>query len=327
MDTTFVSGTISDENGNFLLTGLPNKNVILNISSLGYKMMSKNIDLSNTHLTDIGTLVLIDSTIMISESVVMGKSIKARSERGRTDYFITKKMLDASGNATDILKLIPGVQLDLRHNISINGSQRIMILVDGLERDMNFVSQLNPEQIQKVEVISTPPANIDGNITGVINIILRKEKNSGFCGQVVADIPVSDKFIYTFPNYNLNFGFNKLNIFTSYNGEIDRENINEGIVRKVMKFNDTNVITRNQYVRQKNTFHRFHFGLDYLVSEKDMINFYTYYNPFSYEQDGMAITKTTDANGNWTARKEDTNKNICGSFSIYYKHIFNKKRS
>ena len=123
-------------------------------------------------------------------------------------------------NGVDMLSYIPGVQVDIMKNISLEGSQHIIIMVDGKERDRNFLSQLNSSQIDKVEVINTPGSRYDADVTGVINIILKKDKESGLNGHIHAEVPTSESVIYIFPDYSFNYSFNKLNLFTSYNGDL-----------------------------------------------------------------------------------------------------------
>ncbi len=93
-------------------------------------------------------------------------------------------------------------------------------------------ARLNPDQIDKVEIISKPSSNYDGNTTGAINIILKKEQNSGISGQVYAEIPTSGSQIFLRPTYSLNYGYNKLNLYTSYKGEFTYLDIHEETIQK-----------------------------------------------------------------------------------------------
>ena len=161
-DSAPVGGTISDENGTFTISPAPTGSYKLFISVIGYKPVTQNIDVVNPGPVDAGTIFLQDTAIMIKETVVIGERVKAKSETDKTTFFMTKKMLDASITGTDVLKLIPGVQIDLMQNISVEGSRNIQIFVDGKERDGSFIGQLNPNQIDKVEIISKPSSNYDG---------------------------------------------------------------------------------------------------------------------------------------------------------------------
>jgi outer membrane receptor protein involved in Fe transport len=79
-------------------------------------------------------------------------------------------------------------------------------------------------------------------------------------------------------------------------------------------------------VRQKNLSHKFHYGIDYHLTDRDILNFYGFYNQYSYEQDGNVVVKATEnINNDWEAQKQETdlNRNIFNS--LYYKHLFNDK--
>lgn len=327
-DSAPVSGTITDENGVFTISQAPTGNYRLFISAIGYKPVTQNINIINTGTVDVGTIVLQDTVILLKETVVIGERIKAKTETDKIIYFMTKKMLDASMNGTDVLKLIPGVQIDLMQNISLEGSRNIRIFVNGKERDASFISQLNPGLIDKVEIISKPSSDYDGNVTGAINIILKKDRNSGFSGQVFAEIPVSGSQVFLRPTYSLNYGYNKMNLYTSYKGELTYLDIHEKTFRKQYNENGTIEINSNQYVNQKNWSHRFNYGFDYYLSEQDQFNFYAFYNPSSRELDGYADSETTGSiNKFWKAGKEDTDRNQSTYYSMYYKHDFDKKGS
>ncbi len=326
-DNNPVSGSISDENGVFTIRSVPMGNFRLYISVIGYKPVIQDLVITGTDILDAGIIFLQDTAIIIKETIIVGERVKAKSETGKTTFFVTKKMLDASLTGTDILKLIPGVQIDLMQNISVEGNRSIRILVDGKERDGSFISQINPGQIDKVEIISKPITTLDGDITGAINIILKKERNSGISGQVYAEIPTSGSQMLLGPAYSLDYGYNKLNLYTSYKGELTYLDIHEKTVRKQYGNRDLE-INSNQYVNQKNWSHRFNYGFDYFLNTHNQINFYAFYNPFSRELDGNADLQTSDAPGSyWKAKKEDTDRNESSFYSLYYKHDFEREGS
>jgi outer membrane receptor protein involved in Fe transport len=240
---------------------------------------------------------------------------------------MNKKLYDASDNGVDMLSYIPGVQVDIMKNISLEGSQHIVILVDGKERDRNFLSQLNASQIDKVEIINTPGSKYDADVTGVINIILKKNKETGINGQVHLEMPTSVSAIYIFPDYNFNYSFNKLNLYTSYDGDLSYFNIVESSNRNFQDARGTTEIMSDQVVRQKYWSHRFHYGFDYIFNEKNQLSFYAYYNPYSSEHSGnvkMQVTGDTFGDQNWSALKQDADINRSSFYSLYYKHLFNK---
>jgi len=324
-DSTLVTAAMSDTNGVFNLGAVPRGDYNLVVSLIGYQKVSKTIAVSDQQETFAGVIYLQDQVFNLNETTIIGDRLKGKSENGKTTFFVTKKMVAVSNNGTDILKLIPGIQLDIMQNISVQGSQNILILVDGKERDKSFISQLMPKQIDKVEVFSAPPPNYDGNATAAINIILKKDVDSGFSGQVNAEIPTSASEVYIFPTYSFNYGFKKMNFYTSYNGEIAYFDVHERSLRKILNSPAGNTVTSDQFVRQRDWSHRFHYGFDYFLSPHDQFNFYAFYNPYSNEHNGNAAAQFSGStNNNWEATKLELDKNTSTFYSMYYKHLFDK---
>ncbi len=324
-DSTLITGTSSNPDGEFDIESVPAGKYCLIISAIEFEHVTKNIDLVNNFNT--GPVLLQGKSVTLSEVVVVGERIKAKTEPDKTTYFMSKKMYDASDNGVDLLSYIPGVQVDIMKNISLEGSQNIVIMVDGKERDRNYLSQLSPDRVDKVEIISTPGSKYDANISGVINIILKKEKESGLNGHVHLEVPTSRSEIYAFPDYSFNYSYNKLNLYTSYNGEYSYFNNIQSSNRNFQDTRGTTEILNNQILKQEDWSHRFHYGFDYLLNEKNQINFYAFFNPYSNELNGnVAMQVTGDKSGdqNWSASKKDADINHSSFYSLYYKHIFNK---
>lgn len=322
-----VKGTTSNELGEFTLTSVERGKYILRFSAIGYKTVVKDVDLSHNEKQDVGSIQMLDSTQQIAEAVIVGDRIKGKNENSKAVYFVSKKMLAASGNTPDILRHIPGIQVDLKQNIIMDGRRNILIYVNGKERDKSYISQLNPSLIDRVEVLNEPSANYDGDVSGVINIILKEEKEAGVSGLVYADIPTSKSIVYSFPNYRIQYGFKKINLYTSYNGEINYESIDECQKRQIRHSASIIDIRKVEQVRQKNISHKFHYGFDYYLTPKNVISYYGAVNPYSYEQDGIVIMDVKGGmNRTWTTQREETDRNNGMVNSLYYKHIFTNDR-
>ena len=327
-DSLLVNGAISDTSGQFVIKPVPNGNYRMIITQLGYQSVSENVEIAGGQSFDSGIMLLNENFIRLDEAVVVGERMKAKAENGKTSFFINKKMVDASNTGTDILRLIPGVQIDLMNNIALEGSQNILILIDGKERDRNFVSQIHPKQIDKIEIMSASPSKYDASVTGVINIVLKKEMGTGFCGHIYTEIPTSSSEIFIAPGYGFNYGFKKFNLFTSYNGEVSYFDITENLYRTYTSSSGLNKITSEQVVRQKNWSHRFHYGFDYFLNTGNQINFYAFFNPYSWEHDGTVQLQSGGVeNTNWQSQKEDTDINTGTFYTLYFKHLFNEEGS
>jgi hypothetical protein len=320
-----LKGVITDENGSFIFNEIESGKYTLQASSVGYKTASISFNISDTMVYDAGIIYLQDSIQLIDEIIVIGDRPKGKTENGRTVFFINKKTVSASGNAPDLLRHIPGIQVDLKQNISLLGSQNILLFVNGKERDKSYISQLNPSLIDRVEIMNTPPSNYDGEATGVINIVLKKGNESGLSAQFFTEVPTSKSIVYSFPNYSIQYGIKKLNLYTSYNGEVNLEDIDETYKRHISVNGQIINISSVEQVTQKNLSHNFHYGFDYHATPRDIISYYGSVNPYSYEQDGKAsMDITADETGSWSALREETDNNLNVFNSLYYKHQFRK---
>ena len=102
-------------------------------------------------------------------------------------------------------------------------------------------------------------------------------------------------------------------------------NITESYRREIFGNTEINEITSIQNVRQKTWSHRFHYGVDWFINERNQLNFYAFYNPYSQEHDGDVELKSTGAESSvWQAEKEDKDLNYSEFYSLWYNHFFDK---
>lgn len=302
--------------------------LVLSIILMSAELHSQEISSINENATSVTetTGSLQDTTLFLKEASVFAERLKGKIENDRTIYFVTDKIVAASGSAQDVLRYIPGIQVDLKKNISLEGSSNVLLFVNGMERDKSYISQLNPSNIDRVEVLNTPSSNYDGNVSGVINIILKKDGDMGFSGSFFTEIPTSGTIVYSFPTYNIQYAHKNLNLYTSYNGEINFEDIDEIYKYQIRETSQTDNITYIEQVRQKNLSHKFHYGLDYYATSKDVFSYYGSINPYSYEKSGKVLTEVNgDDNTSWGTQREETDKNLNVFNSLYYKRLFNKE--
>ncbi len=327
-DSTLLTGTASDLDGKFLFGSVAGGSYRLQISAIGYESEYRNIKLEADCET--GTIYMHEKAVALGEVVISGERKKAENGAEKTTYFINKSIHDASATGADLLGFIPGITVDMMKNISLGGSRNVVILVDGKEREINFLSQLDAGTIDKVEVTDSPDSGYDSGVSGVINIILRKDRKSGVNGYINAEAPSSGSEIYIFPSYSLGYGNKKLNLYTSYSGEVTCLDIFESSIRTFQNAESITEVISEQDVRQKNWSHRFHYGFDYFFNENNQINFYAYNNPWSRELDGtteLNITCDSIQEKHISGTKDDTDINKSSFWSVYYKHSFAKPGS
>ena len=141
----------------------------------------------------VDTIYLAEITTSLKEVTVSAERIKGKEMVDRTVYAIPEVIAKSSTNGYDILKKIPQVNVDFQNNITLNGSSNFIIQVDGRQRDRDYLNKLLPSDIQSIEIISNPSGKYEGNIDGVINIILKKEARYGMNGNAGLNIKPFNK--------------------------------------------------------------------------------------------------------------------------------------
>ena len=193
-DSAMITGVITLTDGGYILEKVKPGNYFLRASFLGYKASGKNVivDATNKEIS-VDTIFLVEITTSLKEVVVSSERIKGKEMVDRTVYAIPDVISKSSTNGYDILKKIPQVNVDFQNNITLNGSSNFIIQVDGRQRDRDFLNKLLPSDIQSIEIISNPSGKYEGNIDGVINIILKKEARYGMNGNAGLNIKPFNK--------------------------------------------------------------------------------------------------------------------------------------
>ena|SRR6056297_428326 len=324
-DSSLAGGTITNEEGDFTFRYSIPGNFLLTASFIGYRTVHKKIDASNGLSVNAGTLILHEARTSIDEVVIRKRRRKAKQEAEQTTYYVNSHMRSAIQNSADLMNHIPGVGVDLFNNISLNGSKDIVILVNGMKRDADYLGQLDAERIDRIEIRPNGGMRYGAGITGVINVILREKKSGGISGHIHANVPSRSDEVFSFPSANLQVTRNKTTLYTSYNGGFSYFNIRGTKHITANKNEHTMEITRDSYLEQENWTHKVHWGMDHFSNENNTVSLYGFLSTFSNEQDGCFITnRTMDKTGPSILhlQKDDTDRNLSGYGSLYYRHQF-----
>jgi len=165
---SLLIGCITDSKGHFEITP-PTKAQKLRIRFIGYK----NVEIPFKD-KNLGTILLEEDSKQLSEVTVKGS---ARQNKVDRDIFtITKDLRAGTTTSQELLGKLNGVNFNLYDkSISVNGSTKVLLLIDGVEKDQQMAKTLSPDRVDRVEVIKDPVGKYatDG-YSAVINIILKK---------------------------------------------------------------------------------------------------------------------------------------------------------
>lgn len=173
-DSTFVSGTISDETGGFRLSK-DEKGQLVRISSIGYATIYKKVNGG-----DLGVIQMTSDAQLLGEVVVKGTLPTTRLKGDAMITGVTGTVLEQAGTAEMLLDKIPNVSAR-DGAVKVFGRGTPVIYINGRKvRDNAELDQLASDNIKSVEVINNPGARYDASVKAVIRIITKKAKGEGF---------------------------------------------------------------------------------------------------------------------------------------------------
>ncbi|MES2811308.1 MAG: TonB-dependent receptor [Bacteroidota bacterium] len=329
-DGKIISGGISKDNGSFTVSNLPLKELTVEVQFMGFKKYQ-----STFVLTDDNKSISLRTIVLEEEAATELGEVSIVKERSTIEQKIDRKVVNigkdliASGTtASDMLNNIPTLSVDPQtKELSLRGNTNVRVLVDGKPTNIDatqLLQQIPSSSIKQVELITNPSAkyNPEG-MSGIINIILHKNANTGFNGSINTGVTfgITPKINTAL---NLNYKVGKVNFYTNY-GLNHGKNANHGYINSFQPGSENDQLFE---FNNKNTSHLIKLGMDYYINDKNTLSFYTNQNIV----DGSGFGKTIVDYPVNTPTNQDTNQgfisdseNKTQTYDLSFKHDFDKK--
>ena len=189
-DSTFVGGTVTDLLGNFSVEAPANGVYKLKISSVGYQSIEREVTLRRNQSQEMGMLLMSPESVMLKEAVVTGRAAQVIVKKDTLVYNPDAYRTPEGSPIEELIKRIPGAEVDEDGNITINGKAVKKILLDGKEFMLGDVETalknipVNIIQNMKFYDQQSDQARItgieDGEKETVIDFTIKKGMNRGF---------------------------------------------------------------------------------------------------------------------------------------------------
>ena len=182
-----VDGTVADQVGKFTITKVAIGSYKLVASFLGYNSITIPVEITGKNDDkDLGVIRMGSNTQMLAEVTVEGQRALIEEKVDRTVYNAEKDQTNRGGDATDVLKKVPMLSVDLDGNPSLRGSSNIKVLINNKPSTIlassiaDALKQIPADMIKTVEVITSPSARYDAEgSAGIINIVTKKNTLQG----------------------------------------------------------------------------------------------------------------------------------------------------
>nr|WP_298993475.1 outer membrane beta-barrel family protein [uncultured Polaribacter sp.] len=300
-ETQKISGGITDAKGIFSVK-TPAGFYEISVEFISFK--SKKYPKQNiTKDLDLGTITLSEDSKSLDEVVIIAEKTTVDIRLDKKVFNIGKDLSIRGGNASDVLGNVPSVQVDVEGTVSLRGNENVTILIDGRPSALvglngaEALRQIPAEAIEKVEVITSPSARYDAEGTaGILNIILRKNKLTGFNGSLQLDLGYPERLGTAF---NANWRTKKWNLFTNTGF---RYNETPGNALSESNFLSSNA--QNALVVEQRNFGRLgrsiftSFGAEYYLSQNSSIIGNIVFNGGNDDDVNTNDIDRFDANGN-----------------------------
>jgi hypothetical protein len=325
-DSIKVNATVTDLQGLFKFDDVPFGKYLIRISYLGYRKVYIPVFelIPGKPTIKFGTTNLFTESKTLNEVSIVGQKLTGQIEGDKTIYQIQGKVADIAQSGVELLRQLPDFTVSYMSNdVKMAGSSNLLYQVNGKKVDVNYLTQLNPKMVEKIEVITNPGVKYDSEVDAVINIILRTDMQYGISGRLRIDIP-NGKLLLLRNNGSLDFFYKKIRIYAGGNFRVSRFDLHSNEER----WGSSSYLSRNSssdYLEKKGGLS---YGLDWFINDKNSFNFYSSLQPriknsndFNMNILTVSGTDSVFSIGNINSASQ----NFYNDYSLFYKHKFDKK--
>jgi len=324
-DSALVTGVITLTDGGFLFEKVNPGDYLIKVSYVGYTNTQRTVSLKPGQAeAAVDTIFLSEKSSEVEEVTVTGQRLKGKELVDRTVYAVPTVIAKSSSTGYDLLKMIPQVNVDFQNNITLNGSSNFIIQVDGRQRDREFLAKLLPSDIESIEIITNPSGKYEGNIDGVINVILKKEARYGYSGNASLGLKPFNHLTSS-GSGSLDYSAGKITFYVTGFTFIQNLSISNQDDSKYLATDSLTSLAGTGKIKISNS--AINSGFDYYMNDKNNLSFNFSYKPIG--QDIDIASKTMQFKGivplgfvkNLTADKTSSNEY---NASLFYKKNFEK---
>lgn len=297
-DSSFVTGTVSDEDGRFTISNVKPNDYFLEASYIGHSTIQQPLFIGTlSAFIEIPVVEMEGSAETLSEVVILGKQDEVSGKMDKKVFSVDDNISQSGGSVLQTMQNLPGVTVQ-DGKVQLRGSDKVAVLIDGKQTALTGMGSqtgldnIPASAIEKIEIINNPSAKYDANgNAGIINIIYKKNKQEGFNGKAgliggLGALWVRKENLPTIrpqyqatpkinPTLSLNYRKNKINSF--FQGDYlytETLNKNEFVTRT---YNDGTII-KQQTKRNRDThFANLKTGIDWYIDENNMFTISGFY--------------------------------------------------
>ena len=282
-DSAIVQTKTARDNGRFEFANLPTGTYLLTITATGtqqYTSAPLTLAGDRAQLVLPAIVLLPQKKTNLKEVVVTAKKPLIEQDIDKTIVNVEAMISSATSNTLEVLEKTPGITVDANGEISLNGATGVNVLIDGRPTYMSgrdlaaYLRSLPGSMLDKIELMTNPPAKYDANGGAVINIRLKRKRTQGYAGSATLNYN-QGTLARSYNSLNLNYLNRKVNLFgnfsygryADYNDDISNRSFYTGNPPK------NAAVSLQNYSSSGSNEWNGRLGMDYTLSSKTTIGF------------------------------------------------------
>ncbi|CAA9237894.1 MAG: TonB-dependent receptor [uncultured Adhaeribacter sp.] len=277
-----LDGALCDDKGKFSITNLGSGNYQVVVSFIGYETRTiSNVRVSDRNaVVNLGEVKINSATQTLKEVTIEAQRALVEEKVDRTVYNAENDATNRGGDATDVLRKVPMLSVDLDGNVTMRGSQNIRVLINNRPSTIaassiaDALKQIPADMIKAVEVITSPSAKYDAEGSGgIINIVLKKNTLQGVSLNIDGGAGIRGS------NLGLNGSYRKgkmgfsLGGFGRSNYNVHGNFVNSQQTQRQIDNAPVNILTEQSAdTRNNGIFGRYQFGWDYDIDKNNFLS-------------------------------------------------------
>ncbi|PWT75869.1 MAG: TonB-dependent receptor [Bacteroidetes bacterium] len=324
-----LQSTVTDEKGRFTLLKQQPGNFEIIATSVGYNRIRLSVTVTRqSDPVNLGTLFLSPRPDMMKEVVVSSKRTLIEEKLDRTVYNVERDKSLSGGDATDALRRVPLLSVDMDGNVTLRGSANIKVLINGKPSTISAnnladaLKQIPVDQIKSVEVITSPSVKFDADgSAGIINIVLKQDRLHGILVEPEMAIGTRDSFL------GINGAYNNKKMSFSIGG-FGRATYNITGIYNHAQTVGTDVLAQQASTRKNELTDNYTLGWEYDMDKHNFLNASVRYSQFNshINQDNLVSNFYTGSVLDSTLLNQVAMTNHSGTVdaTAVYTHSFTK---
>ena len=279
-DSTLVKGAVTDEDGYYSLTQLERGSYIIESYMVGFtKAYTSTIHVGSVTNLTLDPLILTEDVKKLDEVVIKADKPLYEVEMGKMVVNVQSSITAAGQSAIDVLERSPGVFVNRQQNsFSLGGKDGVIVLMNGKRSRMpisavyQMLEGINAGDIEKIEIMTVPPANYDADgDAGIINIVMKKGIDIGTNGSVMGNIGYGSG-PRAGTSMSLNHQARKFSLYGNYSFNYTDQDQPFNMYRKSSNDSESTYSSTEAMRETDRNAHNYQFGFDYNLGQKTILS-------------------------------------------------------